>query len=423
MPFFATAILATLPSGVQADWPNWRGPNSNGSVTSGTYPTSWDAESVTWKFELPGKGSSTPIVLNDRIFVTTPDEGQDAVLALDREGNELWRTRLGPESAPKNSLASSCNASPVTDGKGIFVYFRSSRLAALELDGSIRWENDLAKTYGRENLFWDQGTSPVVTDKHVILVRMHSGDSWVAGFDKATGELSWMQKRNFKVPPENDNGYTTPVFFNYKGREAFLIWGADHLTAHAANDGSLLWTCGGFNPKKTGFWPYISLPAVAGDLAIVPVGRDDRRGQGQIHAVRLDGSGDVTETHRPWKREDIGIFVTSPVVYKGRVYLLRPYGEVVCLDPQSGQTIWADSLPGGGRRRDGQYFASPTIANGVLYAARADGTVFVARVEDKLEVLSEIPMHEQIIGTPVADQNRLLLRGEKHLFCIAAEKP
>ena len=418
----ATAILASLPSLARADWPNWRGPNGNGSVTSGTYPTSWDVEKVTWKFELPGKGSSTPIVLNDRIFLTTPDEGQDAVMALDLEGNELWRTRLGAASEPKNSLASSCNASPVTDGKGIFVYFRSSRLAALELDGSIRWENDLAKTYGRENLFWDQGTSPVVTDKHAILARMHSGDSWVAGFDKATGELSWMQKRNYKVPPENDNGYTTPVFFNYKGREAFLVWGADHLTAHAATDGSLLWTCGGFNAKGTGFWPAIASPVIAGDLAIVPVGRDDRPRQGQIHAVRLDGSGDVTDTHRPWKREDIGIFVTSPIEYKGRIYLLRPRGEVVCLDPQSGQTIWTDELPRG-RGRGGRYFASPTIASGVLYAAREDGTVFVARVEDKLELLSEIPMKEQIIGTPVADNNRLLLRGEKHLFCIAAEKP
>src|SRR5688500_9293594 len=129
MTFISTAILSTLRSLTRGDWANWRGPNSNGSVTSGTYPTTWDVEKVTWKFEMPGKGSSTPIVLNDRIFVTTPDEEQDAVLALDLEGNEIWRTRLGSASPPKNALASSCNASPVTDGKGIFVYFRSSRLA------------------------------------------------------------------------------------------------------------------------------------------------------------------------------------------------------------------------------------------------------------------------------------------------------
>jgi outer membrane protein assembly factor BamB len=416
--FIATAGLLNLPSAARADWPNWRGPNGNGSVTGGNYPTSWKAESVSWKFALPGKGSSTPIVWKDRIFVTTPDEGQDAILALDLAGNEVWRKRLGSESRAKHRLASSCNASPVTDGKGIFVYFRSSRLAALELDGSIRWENDLAATYGQEDLFWDQGTSPVVTDRHVILTRMHGGDSWIAGFDTATGELNWLQKRNYEVPKENDNAYTTPVFFNYRGRQAFLTWGADHLTAHSAADGSLLWSCGGFNPKGTGFWPAIASPVIAGDLAIVPAGRDDRPGQAEIHAIKLDGSGEVTETHRAWKRNGIGVFVSSPVEYKGRIYLLRPRGNLVCLNPRSGETIWADELP----RGRGSYYASPMVANGVLYAAREDGTVFVAKVEDKFELVSENPMSEQIIGTPVADKDRLLLRGEKHLFCIEGEK-
>jgi outer membrane protein assembly factor BamB len=416
----AVAMLVNPASLARADWPNWRGPNGNGSVTGGSYPTSWNVENVSWKFALPGKGSSTPIVLSDRIYVTTPDEGHDAVLALDLQGNQIWRTPLGKESRAKNRLASSCNASPVTDGKGIYVYFRSSRLAALELDGKIRWENDLAATYGQENLFWDQGTSPVVTNEHVILTRMHDGDSWIAGFDKATGELRWQQKRNYDVPTENDNGYTTPVFFKYKGRDAFLVWGADHLTAHSATDGSLLWTCGGFNPRGTGFWPAISSPVIAGDLAIVPVGRDDRPKQGQIHAIRLDGSGDVTATHRVWKRDDIGIFVTSPVEYKGRIYLLRPRGALVCLNPQTGETVWAESLPLA--RGRASYYASPTIAGGVLYAAREDGVVFAARVEDKFELISENPMNEQIIGTPVADKDRLLLRGEKHLFCIEAKR-
>jgi outer membrane protein assembly factor BamB len=414
----ALVLVTSLASHARGDWPNWRGPNGNGSVSGGNYATSWDLEKVSWKFELPGKGSSTPIVLEDRIIVTTPDDGQDAVLALDFNGKELWRKRLGSESRAKHRLGSSTNASPATDGKGIFVYFRSGRLAALELDGTVRWSNDLAATYGPENLFWDQGTSPVVTDRHVILARLHAGDSWIAGFDKATGALAWQQKRNYKTPPENDNGYTTPVFFDYEGREALLVWCADHLTAHSAIDGSLLWSCGGFNPKGTGFWPAISSPVIAGDVAIVPVGRDDRARQGQIHAVRLDGTGDVTESRRAWKREDVGIFVTSPVEYKGRVYLLRPRGNVVCLDPKTGETIWADAFP----RGRGSYYASPTIANGVMYAAREDGMVYVARVEDKFELLSENPMEEQIIGTPVADKDRLLLRGEKHLFCVEAPK-
>jgi outer membrane protein assembly factor BamB len=290
---------------------------------------------------------------------------------------------------------------------------------ALNLDGSVRWTKDLAAEYGPEKLYWDQGTSPVVTDEHVILTRMHDGESWIAGFNKSNGELAWLQQRNYETPPENNNGYTTPVFFKHKGRDAFLVWGADHLTAHSAKDGSVLWTCGGFNPDATGLWPAIATPVICGDLAIVPGGRDDRDGQSQMHAVRLDGEGDVTATHRVWQRDDVGVFVSSPVEYKGRVYLLRPKGAIVCLDPKTGETIWDGALPRGRT----SYYSSPMIANGVLYAAREDGTVFSARIDDKLELLSENPLEEQIIATPVADQGRLLMRGESNLFCVQAPKP
>jgi outer membrane protein assembly factor BamB len=195
------SVLPTAPRVLAADWPNWRGPTDNNSIATGNYPTAWTVESVSWKFALPGKGSSTPIIWKDRIYLTTPDEERDAVLALDFQGHKLWLTRLGEESPPKQrQLGSSCNASPVTDGKGIFVYFRSCCLAALELDGSVRWTNDLAARFGPEHLFWDTGSSPVVTDQQVILCRMHHGDSWIAGFDKATGAL----RSDFVISAEND---------------------------------------------------------------------------------------------------------------------------------------------------------------------------------------------------------------------------
>ncbi len=409
------SILSSALPSVAADWPSWRGASGNGSTQTGNYPTSWKDENLAWKFELPGKGGSTPILWKDRLYLTSPDNGQDAVLALDVHGKQIWRTRLGTESAPKHlTLGSSCNASPVTDGKGIFAYFRSSRLVALELDGAVRWTVDIAATFGPEKLFWDQGSSPVLTDDQVILTRLHHGESWIAGFDKATGALRWQQKRNFEVPTENDNGYNTPVFFQHEGRSAFLIWGAEHLTAHSATDASLLWTCGNFNPDRVEYWPAVASVVICGNLAIVPVGRDDRPGQGRVHAIRLDGKGDVTGTHRAWKREDVGVFVTSPAEYKGHIYLLRHRGEVACLEPEKGQTVWSGSFP----RATASYYASPVIANGILYAAREDGVVFAARVDGKFEVLSENPMGERIVASPAVADGRLFLRGDKHLFCV-----
>jgi len=396
-------------------WPHWRGPNADGSVTAGSPPVQWNASNVTWKVALPGKGTSTPIVHQDRIYVTCPADGQDALLAFDFTGRSLWQVKLGREDPPKHrTLASSGNASPVTDGKAVFVHFKSGNFAAVEFNGTVRWKINLVERFGRDDLFWDQGSSPMVTDQHVIMARLHGGESWIAAFDKATGELRWKQPRNYDVPTENNNGYTTPVLFDHAGKKALLVWGADHLTAHDAANGKVLWSCAGFNPQGTGYWPAIATPVIAGNIAVVAVGRDDRAGQARVHGIRLDGTGDVSATHRAWKREDLGVFVTSPTVYKGRVYLLRHKGEVVCLDAASGKTIWTGSFP----EHRAPYYSSPVVANGILYAAREDGTVFSARVEEKFELLGENPMGERVIASPVPASNRLLIRGDKHLFCV-----
>lgn len=420
--FLALLAISNLytASGGSQDWPNWRGPHFNASTDSGKYPEQWDPADVEWKVKLPGKSSSSPIVSGQSIYLTTPAEGEDAVMAIDASGQTLWQTRLGPESPPKHrTLGSSSNASPVTDGEALYVYFKSGTLASLKPDGSVRWQINIVERFGREQLFWDQGTSPVLTDKHVIIARMHAGDSWLAGFDKATGELTWQQPRNYETPTENDNGYSTPIVFEHGNEKALLVWGAEHLTAHRASNGELLWSCGGFNPAGTGLWPAIASPVLAGNLVVVPVGRDDRPKQSSVYGVRLGGSGDVSDTHRAWKREDVGVFVSSPAEYKGRVYLLRHRGDLVCLDPATGRSHWEETLP----KASAPYYASPVIANGILYAAREDGVVFAARVGDKFELISENPMGERIVASPVPAHNRLLLRGDDHLFCIKGVGP
>lgn len=412
-------MLALVPVASVADgkgaWPSWRGPNGNGSISGGQYPTRWSAASPLWKVALPGKGTSTPIVHNERIYLTSPSSGQDAVLAFDMSGKLLWTTKLGPEMPPKHrTLGSSCNASPVTDGQLLFVYFKSGNFAALDFEGKVRWKHNLVERFGRDQLFWDQGSSPMVTDRHVVMLRMHSGESWLAGFDKGTGELKWKVERTYHVPTENDNGYTTPVPFQFGGEKALLVWGADHLTAHRAEDGKLLWSVSNFNPNGTGFWPAIATPVMAGDIAVIPVGRDDRN-QARTHGIRVSGSGEG-DARRVWKRDDVGVFVATPAEYNGRVYLLRHRGEIVCLDPTNGKTVWSHALPPG----SSGYYSSPVIANGILYAAREDGMVFAARVEGQFQLLGENPMGERVIACPVPVANRLLIRGDNHLFCVGS---
>ncbi|HNQ89491.1 MAG TPA: PQQ-binding-like beta-propeller repeat protein [Verrucomicrobiota bacterium] len=411
--FGFTAASAVAASSME--WPSWRGPHGNGGIDTGAFPTQWDATKVLWKVALPGKGGSTPIVHNQRIYLTTPSEGEDTVLAFDFSGQRLWATALGPESPPRHrTLGSSANASPVTDGECVFVYFRSGNFAALEFDGKVRWKVNLVERFGQDQLFWDQGSSPVVTDRHVIMVRQHGGESWLAGFDKATGEMRWRQTRNFKTAIENNNGYNTPLLDTRDGQTALLIWGAEHLTAHDITTGEMLWSCGGFNPDATAYWPAIATPVIAGTVVIVPEGRDDRPGQSRVHGIRLGGRGDVTTTHRLWQREDLGVFVSSPAAYKGRVYLLRHRGGLVCLDPATGKTLWSGALP----EDKSPYYSSPIIAHGILYAAREDGVIFTVRAEDRFDMLSANRMGERILASPVPAADRLLIRGDHHLFCV-----
>ncbi len=408
----ASFALAASPS----NWPHWRGPQDNGSADSGSYPVKWDTISnVIWKAELPGKGCSTPIVWDQRIFLTAPADGQDALLAFDWSGKLQWQTTLGPERAGKNAHGSGSNPSPVTDGQSVFVYFKSGDLAALDFDGKIRWQANLVERYGRDTLYWDYGTSPVLTEKDVIVARMHHGDSYVAAFDKTTGALHWKVPRNYTTPIEGDHSYATPIVIHEQGREALVILGGEHLTAHDSADGSLLWSCGDFNPQAKANWVPVGSPVIAGDMAVVPYGRGAR-----LHGIKLGGSGDVTATHRIWLRDDTGAFVSTPAAAAGRIYLLHDHGAdrgtLECLDAATGKTLCKGELP----RSSAEFYASPVFADGKIYAAREDGVVFVAHCNEQFELLATNDMGEPIIASPVPVANRLLIRGEKHLFCISA---
>lgn len=404
-----------LPAQAEPNWPAWRGPSDNGSTGQGTYPVQCDLSNALWAAPLPGKGCSTPVIWDQHIFLTAPSNGRDAVLACDWDGKRLWLTTLGMESPGTHRNGSGSNPSPAVDANAVYVRFKSGTLAALSLQGKVLWQTNLVEGFGPDKLYWDQGTSPLLTRTDVIVARMHAGDSWLAGFDKVTGQIHWKIPRNYETAVEGDNAYTTPVLIRERGKQAILVWGAHHLTAHDANSGQLLWSCGDFNPQAVPNWPSVASPVVSGDIAVVACGRSDR-GQPRLYGIKLGGSGDLTASNRLWKREDTGTFVPTPAEYHGRIYLLRDRGELECLDPATGKTVWKDAFP----RASHNYYASPLVAGDHLYAAREDGALFVAAIKDKFELLAEAKLAEQIIASPVAVSDRLFIRGEHHLFCFAS---
>jgi hypothetical protein len=398
----------------RSDWTSWRGPNSHGSVDQGTFPNRIEASDFVWKSDLPGKGCSTPIVLNGKIYLTAAADGKDSVLCFDAEGKRQWTSTFGSEDPGKHRNGSGSNASPVTDGTSVFVYFKSGTFAALGLDGSVRWQHDIVKMYGKENLFWDHGTSPVLTEKSVILARMHQGESWLAAFDKTSGDLQWKVDRNYQVPTECDHGYATPVVIQHQGKESILVWGAEHITIHDASNGEVTWSCGNFNPEQNKLWPAIATPIVTKDRVVIAYGRNDRDIP-RLHGISLSGKGDTTATNHVWKRDDVGTFVPTPVLHRGELILVRDKGEVESVSPETGKTNWKGTFP----KSRANFYASPLVAGDKLYAAREDGAVFVARIGNgDFEILSETEMGEPVIGSPIPFGNRILIRGENHLYCF-----
>ncbi len=413
LQLIALCCAACARAGELTDWPRWRGPHDDGCAQAGLYPTSWSATSnILWKTPLPGRGCSTPIVWKQHIYVTAPVEGKDALLALDADGMILWQATFGAENPGKHRNGSGANPSPVTDGDGVFVYFKSGTLAAVEFDGKVRWQTNLQERWGKVVLYWDIGNSPALTEKDVVIAVMHGGDSYLVAFNQHTGAVHWKVARNYKTPLEGDHSYTTPLVIRHNGAEALLVLGGEHLTIHAAADGKVLWSCGDFNPKAKSNWPPVASPVLDGDLALVPYGRG-----GSLHAIRLAGEGDVTATGRAWQREVPASFCPTPAIAAGRLYSVSDRGEIMCVATRTGQTEWSGRLP----ENMNHYYSSPLLADGKLYCVREDGAVFVVRAGGTFEVLAEIPLGERMIASPVPTANRLLLRGEKNLLCVGAK--
>ena len=405
-------LLSTVAFSCWADsqrrWPAWRGPEASGSSWKGSYPSNFDAvENLLWKVSLPGKGCSTPVVWDDHVLLTSPGECKECLIAFDWEWRKLWQTQVCDERKGKHRNGSGSNPSLVTDGKSMYALFKSGNFACLDFEGKIVWKNDLT-SYGKDSLYWDFGTSPILTSKYVIVALMRKNNSWLIAFEPKSGRVAWKVERNYQTPPECDHSYATPTLIRQKGEEAILCWGAERLSAHSAKDGSILWVSTGFNPKQKKNWVVVGSQVVAGEVAVVPYGRGTH-----LAGIKLGGKGDVTDTHRMWTRTDSGSFVPTPAVANGKVTSCVTAARFTALTRRRAKAI--GKMPS---RASSNYYGSPTIAGGKLYAPREDGVILVAGVTDGFKFLGENDMGERVIASPVPVEGRLLIRGERNLFCF-----
>ena len=414
LAMLAAMILVGVTAHAQ-NWPQWRGPDANGVAAPGNYPVKFSAaDGLLWKAQLPGKGGSTPIVWKDRIVLTSgvgkDAEGEDGVLCFDWAGKQLWQVKLGKQSPGKHPRGSGSCPSAVTDGERLFAYFKSGTLAALDFAGKILWKTNLQERYGKSSLFWDLGTSPVLVDDNVVVAVMHESSSYLVALEQATGKVAWKVDRNYPSKKETQQSYTTPLVTTEGDRTTIVVWGADHLTGHDAATGETTWLCGGFNPADKPLWRVIASPAISRGVAVVPYGREK-----YVAGVKIGGSGDITEAARLWEKSGIGTDAATPVASDGKAYIVNFKGKVWCLDIQTGKELWQTELP----RGKGVFYSSPTLAGNKLYLCREEGAFYVCEVSPTgLQILNETRFDDFFVASPVLVRDKLLLRGERNLYCI-----
>ncbi|MGJ8697618.1 MAG: PQQ-binding-like beta-propeller repeat protein [Verrucomicrobiaceae bacterium] len=414
----AIAVTSILISVAGAEWNSWRGPNGNGSLDKGVIAKSFSADGsgVSWKAELPDRGCSTPIEVGGALYLTSPIDGNDALISYDLKGKERWRLVSGKQTPGRGQrVGSGSNSSPVSDGERVIGYFKSGRVLCADLEGKKQWEVNLQEKYGKDHLWWDQGTSPVMAGGNVVIAVMQTeGNSYLVALDPKSGEEVWKTDRNIETEKESGDSYTTPHVVEVDGVETVISFGADHVTGHEAKTGKLLWTCGGINPETKGMWRTIASSVVTEGIVVVPHGRGE-----YLMGIKAGGSGDVTKERVLWRKEVHAPDAATPVARDGKVYLLvdrgKDRGLVLCVDAKTGDTRWEGKLP----KSPSTYYASPILVGNQLCCPREDGVVIIAEVKDDgLGEITENRIGEAVIASPIVADGSLILRGAKHLWSI-----
>jgi outer membrane protein assembly factor BamB len=414
-------------------WPHWRGPHADGTAPAADPPIRWDANTnVKWKAPLPGRGSATPIVWGDQVFVVTatpidrPVTAADLppadpkfevktdapkkfyrfeVLSFDRAtGSIRWR-RTAAEKVPHEGHHPSHSyaaGSPTTDGKSLFVSFGSFGVYCYDLDGNLRWQRDLGRLHTR--LGWGEAVTPVVHGDLLLLNWDQEADSALIFLDAHTGEI------RRRVPREERTSWNTPLVVEHDGRTQVIVNATNRIRSYDLTTGRELWQCGGMTVNA------IPSPVADGNTVYVMSGY---RGTAAV-AVSLDAAGDVTDAAAVRWRHDRGTpYVPSPVLANGRLYFTQDKMNLLtCLDAATGRVlIDRHRLPG-----TGEFYASPISAAGRLYFVDRDGTTVVVKQADRFEVLATNRLDDPTDASPVAVGRQLFLRGEKFLYCIEEQR-
>lgn len=453
----------------QADdnWPQFRGPNAAGVAESAHPPAEFSMDKgVAWKTPVPS-GISSPVIWGDRIFLTGVEADKPVMLCLDKaDGKVRWRKEVPSarlESVHKTSNPAS--ATPVTDGTRVIGWFPSFGLIAWDFDGKEVWRKPMEMPF----VVNGSGTSPIIADGKLILsCDQQAGKSFLLAADAATGETRWQVQRPFAM-----SSYTTPVVWNRPTGKEIVVAGSLRIAAYALTDGAENWNAGGMEAVSVCPTPVIGngtlyvmsrslgeSSAPGGLEGLLLIADTDKSGglsraetpffqkdgiydfidtdrDGSLNALELKSTsdytkhgqfgifaltdpgkvtGDITTTHTAWKHQKGTAKVSSPLLYRDRLWVIADGGLLTCTDAKTGSIVFERQRLGS--EAGGDYYASPVAADGRIYLCSTRGVVTVIEPADQSKTLHQTNLGAPILATPALSGGRIFIRTGTHLFAF-----
>lgn len=415
-------FTCTLAASAESGWPNWRGPNADGTSSDAKPPLEWSAtKNVRWKTPIPGRGSSSPVVLGDSIFLTTAidiegkptgaDEAPQSkqrfvVLCIDRPSGAIRWQKTVNELVPHAGHHEDhgfASASPITDGEYVWAHFNSRGTFCLQAsDGDLVWaRTDLGKMTTRGG--FGDGSSPTLHGDRLIIPWDHEGDSYLTALDKKTGKTIWKTER------DHPTSWAAPLIVGHGDGHQVVQNGEGFAVSYDLADGSEIWRADGQTARP------VATPVAADGIVYIGSGF---RGS-FLGAYRLEGAkGDLTDSKNVlWTISKGTPDIASLLLTGGRLYFYSgKSGILTCVNAKTGEIHYErERVPGMDR-----VYASPVAANGHVFLTDREGLTVVIKDSDKLEVVASNQLGEPVDATPALVGDEVFIRSAGHLYCIAA---
>jgi outer membrane protein assembly factor BamB len=466
------ALLSLVLAGVgrldAGSWPQFRGLNTGRDDSNQKLPEKIGPDTnVLWKVMLP-PGHSSPVVFGDRIFVTAVRDQKLWTIGLDREtGKVLWEAEVPHETLePIHRIGSHAQCSPATDGERVVTFFGSSGLFCHDRDGKLLWK----KPMGPFKNDFGAGNSPLIEGDRVIVCQDHDTDSFLAAYNKHTGEVLWHVDRS-----EFPRNYCSPVIWNVggkkqivvaatlrvvgydidSGKEIWTVRGVSRtvcMTPTIGEDGTLYvaaWSAGGdagelirldpyadvaaaLDKNKDGSFSKDEVPDGPIKMRFSQIDRDKsetisqaeyeffrdlfEKSRNVVMAIKPGAVGDATDTHVLWTYSKVVPFCSSPLVYRDQVFTVKDGGILSSLNARTGKPTKQGRLPA-----TGDYYSSPVAGDGKVYFVSQPGKLTVVSAESEWQVLHTADFKEEVYGTPALLDGRIYLRTHGHLYCFGGK--